>query len=149
MSRARVWVSPLVVGLLASVGLGACADMAPPPRAKAPATATSTAPAASTVPAISSAPGTPGVPARPGVEVREFVGLSGAEITSALGRAPAFLRRDGRAEIWRYGGRSCFLDLFLYPKDGAHRVAHAELRRREGHAGLSESACLADVLDGN
>ncbi len=136
MIRGRGTFSPLVAGLLAAgLGLGACADTAPRSRASAPA--------AASVRATSTAP------AAPGVEVREFVGLSGAEITSALGRPPAFLRRDGKAEIWRYAGRSCFLDLFFYPKDGARRVAHAELRRREGRTEISESACLGDVMDGN
>ena len=75
---------------------------------------------------------------------KDMVGKSGTQITSAIGK-PAFLRKDGEAQIWQYRGTNCLLDVFLYREGGALKVKHAELRRRAA-GGLSESACLANAV---
>ena len=134
--RDRVVTRGLLAALLA---VAACAEGAPGSAPGSPPTAR---------PAPSSSPAPPSPQGSEDVKVREFVGLSGGEITTAMGRAPGFRRREGRAEMWRYSGQACLLDLFFYPEGGTQRVAHAEIRRREGASGLSEADCLDDVLSG-
>ncbi len=57
----------------------------------------------------------------------ELIGLTGRVLSNRLGR-PDFVQRDGPAEIWRYAGTECFLDVFLYLKSGDLQVAHYEVR---------------------
>lgn len=57
----------------------------------------------------------------------ELIGLTGRVLSDRLGR-PDFVQRDGPAEIWRYAGTDCFLDVFLYVKSGDLQVAHYEVR---------------------
>ena len=57
----------------------------------------------------------------------ELIGLTMRLLTDRLGK-PDFVQRDGPAEIWRYAGSDCFLDVFLYQRSGDLRVAHFEVR---------------------
>lgn len=75
---------------------------------------------------------------------KDLVGKSGLQITSAFG-APAFLRKDGEAQIWQYRGTNCLLDVFLYKDGTGYKVKYAELRRR-ARGELTESACLANAV---
>lgn len=74
----------------------------------------------------------------------ELAGRTVTEVTALLGK-PEFRRKDGVAEVWRYDGVECFLDVFFYESQGAVRVKHAEVRRRAG-ASLSEKACIGDAV---
>lgn len=53
--------------------------------------------------------------------------MTGPEVAGLYGK-PGFVRRDGPAEIWRYDGEDCLLDVFLYRERDIFRVAHYELR---------------------
>ena len=73
-----------------------------------------------------------------------LIGLSSDAVTAVLG-APEFRRREAPAEMWRYRGKTCFLDFFLYRDGAALRVAHVEAR---GHdvAVVGEKACYLGLL---
>lgn len=57
---------------------------------------------------------------------------------------PAFRRIEGEAEVWRYDGPACALDLLLYPELGGLRVAHAAARA-SGIEARTEAACLGGL----
>lgn len=68
-------------------------------------------------------------------------------VVAALGEAP-FLRREPPAQVWQYRGRTCVLDLVLYPAEDdaeALTVAHVEMRPVRDKA-VPPKACAADVL---
>lgn len=54
-----------------------------------------------------------------------YMGVSDAKLRIAFG-TPAFVRRDGGDEMWRYDSANCKAFFFLYPEDGALRVRHVE-----------------------
>jgi hypothetical protein len=56
-----------------------------------------------------------------------LVGLDGRDIETLLG-PPKFVRRDGPAQIWQYGVKTCTLNLFLFRDGQALRVRHFEFR---------------------
>lgn len=87
-----------------------------------------------------------GMAARPSpiANTGELAGRTVTEVTALLGK-PEFRRKDGAAEVWRYDGAACFLDVFFYEAQGAVRVKHAEIRRRSGTT-LSEKACIGDAV---
>jgi hypothetical protein len=63
---------------------------------------------------------------------RGLVGLNRDALGARLGQA-GFVRRDGPAEVWRYRGRDCLLDVFVYREsDGAQRVTHVDARTPQG-----------------
>ncbi|WP_404381904.1 hypothetical protein [Caenispirillum salinarum] len=69
-------------------------------------------------------------------------------VRAALGPA-TLLRREPPAQVWQYRGRTCVLDVVLYPDEteGAPlTVAHVELRPLEASARVAPKACAADVL---
>lgn len=82
----------------------------------------------------------PPVPPRAG----ELVGLAPAAVAAYLG-PPGFKRRDDPAEIWRYAGGSCFLDLFLYKRGGSFTVTHVEARGKSV-VKVSADDCLRDLF---
>ncbi|HVV64510.1 MAG TPA: hypothetical protein VHC42_03510 [Rhizomicrobium sp.] len=95
--------------------LGACAGRAPPNIAALP----------------------PGPP--PG-EPADLTGVTAEALQASLGK-PAFERKDGDAELWRYAGAGCQAFFFLYPDGGALRVRHVETSPRPTDA-ASDPACL-------
>ena len=97
-------------------------------RAESPATA----PAATTA-----AP----APQQAAIDPASLVGMTGGRISALFGQ-PVFVRRDAPGEFWRYRGKSCVLELFFYPKDGAQRVDHIETRAGTGKA-LNRADCIA------
>ncbi|MBM3545686.1 MAG: hypothetical protein FJX54_01935 [Alphaproteobacteria bacterium] len=58
-----------------------------------------------------------------------LVGLLSRDVEGLLGR-PAFVRRDGPAQIWQYGTQACTLNLFFYREGAVLRVSHYEFRDR-------------------
>ena len=113
--------------LALALALGACA--APGEQAVAPGAAIPAAPAAASTPGQPA----PQIAAAPPVAgARGLVGLSRDALGARLGQA-GFVRRDGPAEVWRYRGRECLLDVFVYREtDGAQRVAHVDARTLQG-----------------
>ncbi len=87
--------------------------------------------------------GSLGAPSLP--RAGELIGLPPQEVTAFLG-PPGFKRRDDPAEIWRYAGGTCFLDLFLYKRGGGFTVAHAEARGRSV-VQVSADDCLRDLFE--
>lgn len=85
----------------------------------------------------------PRAPRRPLHETRELIGLDRSDLQSRLG-TPTVKRSDAPAEIWQYRTPVCVLDLVLYRDGASFRVAHAEMRPRNGRQ-VATSACLASL----
>jgi hypothetical protein len=79
-------------------------------------------------------------PAPPPGEPPGAVGLSAAALKTAFG-APAFVRKDGDTELWRYDGANCRAFFFLYPRNGALAVRHVETMPRPVDAAF-DAICL-------
>jgi len=86
--------------------------------------------------------GTP--PPATGTELNQLTGLSETALRRLLG-APDFRRREASAQIWQYRSAECVLDLFLYRRAGAYRVAYAETHDRDV-VRVSQSSCYAGLL---
>jgi hypothetical protein len=79
-------------------------------------------------------------PAPPKGEPADLAGLGSTQLREAFG-APAFVRKDGTAEIWRYDSSSCKAFFFLYPSGDAMLVRHVETLPR-GTAMAADESCL-------
>lgn len=103
--------------------------MAPPSSSGLPAAAGSSGAGTPAEPEIAA------LPPLPRLAVQAVLGYSRPDLVSAFG-APAFSRIDKGAEILRFRGEGCVLDVFLYKdaKDAAARVAHVEARDAAGKA---------------
>jgi hypothetical protein len=114
-------------GLGLALLLGACAapgERPAPPGAAMPAPQAAPAAPDTPAPQIAAAP--------PVAGARGLVGLTRDALGARLGQA-GFVRRDGPAEVWRYRGPDCLLDVFVYREnDGAQRVAHVDARTPQG-----------------
>ena len=82
-------------------------------------------------------------PAPPKGEPAGLAGLHSTQLRVALG-APAFVRKDGTAEIWRYDSPSCKAFFFLYPYGDAMLVRHVETLPR-GSVMAADEACLESL----
>jgi len=61
-----------------------------------------------------SPPPMPGAPAPAAPRAQpNYLGMSAAALRQTMG-APAFVRKDGASEIWRYDGAACRAFFFLY-----------------------------------
>lgn len=81
-----------------------------------------------------------------------LIGLDADELLRRFG-APELLRRERRAEYWRYRHQSCFVDVYLYadPPSPQPRTIHVGVRRQAGgdvSASLDCEASLADFATG-
>jgi hypothetical protein len=115
MSRRRAIVC---FGLL--LGLAACAQKQAP------------VPSASTVPLP---------PPPPRGEPDQFTGLSAASLRAELGN-PAFVRKDGATEMWRYDSKACHAYFFL--GGVAQEVQHVETLP-QGRSTAADPACLQSL----
>ena len=107
--------------LLISLALAGCAVKPPPPQ---PVQA---APAPGAIP-----------PPPPRGEPGQYLNMAAPGLQAAFGR-PAFVRKDGTTEMWRYDGVACRAFFFLYGSPPA--VRHVEtLPHGEGSA--ADMACL-------
>ena len=79
-------------------------------------------------------------PAPPPGEPSDLAGLRSAQLQIVFG-APALVRRDGGAEMWRYDGAACKVFFFLYPYAGSLLVRHVETLPR-GREMAADQACL-------
>jgi hypothetical protein len=77
---------------------------------------------------------------RPG-EPAGLVGLSSADMRANFG-TPAFVRKDGIVELWRYDDASCKAFFFLYAESGTNRVRHVETLPRGNSTTAADPACL-------
>jgi len=80
---------------------------------------------------------------RPG-EPGGVVGLSTATMRGNFG-APAFVRKDGTMELWRYDGQTCKAFFFLYPESTGLAVRHVETLPR-GRETAADPDCLNALL---
>ena len=92
--------------LLMLLAVAGCATKAPPPVQPPPA------PSSSAIP-----------PAPPRGEPGQYLNMAAPSLQAALGR-PAFVRKDGTTEMWRYDGAACRAFFFLYGSPLA--VRHVE-----------------------
>ncbi len=79
-------------------------------------------------------------PAPPKGEPGGLTGMAPAQLRVAFGR-PAFVRKDGAAEMWRYDGQSCKAFFFLYPDGSGMAVRHVETVPRTPDK-AADPACL-------
>jgi hypothetical protein len=82
-------------------------------------------------------------PAPPPGEPADLAGLGSTQLREAFG-APAFVRKDGDAEIWRYDGPSCKVFFFLYPYGNAMLVRHVETLPR-GSQMAADETCISTL----
>ena len=107
----------LLVGL-AVAGCAAKAPQSPPVQA---------APAPGAIP-----------PAPPRGEPGQYLNMAASGLQAAFGR-PAFVRKDGSTEMWRYDGAACRAFFFLYGTPPA--VRHVE-PLPHGADSAADIACL-------
>ncbi len=75
---------------------------------------------------------------------KPLIGLEMKAVVELMG-PPGFIHRDPPAQIWRYGGADCRLDLFLYRRGSTMMVTHAEARgKRIERADVT--ACLQSII---
>lgn len=77
-------------------------------------------------------------PPPPRGEPQGFAGIDAARLT-ALAGAPAFTRKDGTTEMWRYDAGSC--RVFFFFTGAPARVQHIETMPR-GQSAAADPACL-------
>lgn len=85
-------------------------------------------------------------PAPPRGEPANMTGLSAAALKVAYG-VPAFTRKDGDTQMWRYDGAGCRAFFFLYPGSGGLTVRHVETVPRPSDAAADET-CLKALKRG-
>jgi len=77
-------------------------------------------------------------PAPPRGEPSQYLNMAAPGLQAALGR-PAFVRKDGGTEMWRYDGAACRAFFFLYGTPPA--VRHVETLPH-GAQSAADMACL-------
>jgi hypothetical protein len=82
-------------------------------------------------------------PAPPPGEPMNMIGKTDASLRTNFG-APAFGRRDGSIELWRYKGAACQAFFFLYPDHGTLTVQHVETLPRPANA-AADTSCLQSL----
>jgi hypothetical protein len=82
-------------------------------------------------------------PPPPSGEPGNLAGLDATALKVAFG-SPAFVRKDGAVEIWRYDNPSCKAFFFLYASGTSLAVRHVETLPR-GHDIAADESCLAQL----
>jgi hypothetical protein len=100
------------------------------------AAASCAAPKESAPPPVPSASAIP--PAPPRGEPGQYLNLPATGLQAAFGK-PAFVRKDGATEMWRYDGQSCRAFFFLY--GSPLMVRHVETLPH-GAQNAADMACL-------
>jgi hypothetical protein len=77
-------------------------------------------------------------PAPPRGEPGQYLNMPASGLQAAFGK-PAFVRKDGATEMWRYDGQSCRAFFFLY--GSPLMVRHVETLPR-GAQNAADMACL-------
>jgi len=84
-------------------------------------------------------PGTASIPsAPPRGEPSQYINMAATGLQAALGK-PAFVRKDGATEMWRYDGSACRAFFFLY---GAPLMVRHVETLPHGAQSAADSACL-------
>ena len=96
------------------------------------------APAAPVTPPSPTEPTVPIAPPPPKGEPENFLGIDAARLQTMAG-APAFTRKDGAMEMWRYDTASCRVFFFLTGAPG--KVQHVETLPR-GANSAADPQCL-------
>ena len=78
-------------------------------------------------------------PAPPRGEPSQFMNMAATSLQAAFGK-PAFVRKDGATELWRYDGAACRAFFFLYGSPLA--VRHVETLPH-GSQSAWDGACLS------
>ena len=110
----------LSILLIVLAAAGCAAKPPPPPPVQA-------APAPGAIP-----------PAPPRGEPEQYLNMAASGLQAAFGR-PAFVRKDGSTEMWRYDGAACRAFFFLYGTPPA--VRHVETLPH-GADSAADIACL-------
>ncbi|MEQ9576270.1 MAG: hypothetical protein RLN77_11860 [Rhodospirillales bacterium] len=133
----RFLFGPLILGL----ALAGCAGDGMAPPSSVPPVAAGSSGADTASPAE---PEIAALPPLPRLAIQAVLGYSRPDLVAAFG-APAFSRVDKGAEILRFRGEGCVLDVFLYKdgKDAAARVAHVEARDGAGKTADRQSCVNA------
>ena len=97
------------------------------------------APVAPSAPPPPPEPTVPIPPPPPKGEPESFTGIDAARL-QALAGAPAFTRKDGSLEMWRYDTRSCRIFFFL--TGAPSKVQHVETLPR-GANSAADPQCLS------
>ena len=79
-------------------------------------------------------------PPPPRGEPDRFTNLSAASLRAELGN-PAFVRKDGATEMWRYDSKSCHAYFFFYGAGAEQEVQHVETLP-QGKSVAADPACL-------
>ena len=82
-------------------------------------------------------------PAPPPGEPIGLPGMDAKALRVAFG-TPAFVRKDGQVEMWRYDNPSCRAFFFLYADGNALTVRHVETVPR-GRDMAADEGCLAQL----
>ncbi|MGH6878010.1 MAG: hypothetical protein ACREHV_11635 [Rhizomicrobium sp.] len=82
-------------------------------------------------------------PAPPKGEPADLAGLHAAQLRVLFG-APAFVRKEGAIEMWRYDAADCKAFFFLYPYGDSLLVRHVETLPR-GQAMAADPTCLGTL----
>ena len=82
-------------------------------------------------------------PPPPSGEPANFVGLTDAAMRPTFG-VPAFVRKDGTVQMWRYKGLACQAFFFLYPTRGALTVQHVETLPHPNNS-AADTNCLQSL----
>jgi hypothetical protein len=113
-------VSRRLPALAILLALAACAAPRPP---------------AAPIPALVPIP-----PAPPRGEPDRFSNIGVTQLRALLG-APAFVRKDGATEMWRYDAPSCHAFFFIYGSGAQQQVRHIETLPA-GTSVAADPACL-------
>jgi len=79
-------------------------------------------------------------PAPPPGEPTSTEGMTAQALRASYGN-PAFTRKDGETQLWRYDGATCKAFFFLYPDGGELKVRHVETSPRPVDA-AADQICL-------
>jgi hypothetical protein len=96
------------------------------------------APRAASVPALAYAPATGSGPPS------KLQNMNASQVVAMLGE-PGFKREENPAQVWRYNGKSCVLELFLYRLDKDFQVRYIETRDTAKVNPVPADACIAQI----
>jgi hypothetical protein len=82
-------------------------------------------------------------PPPPSGEPANFVGINEAALRTTFG-TPAFVRKDGTIQMWRYKGAGCQAFFFLYPTRGELTVQHVETLPHPNDS-ATDTSCLQSL----
>jgi hypothetical protein len=104
-----------------------------------------TAACASTLPPQAPAAHRQGPARPPRDQLRDYLGMTAAALRQKMG-TPAFVRKDGVAELWRYDGSACRAFFFLYDAPAGketNQVVRSVDTLPQGPGGGADMGCLA------